>query len=206
MTVAEPGSSDAMPIRDAACVVVVDDSGTEPRLLLGRRHANQVFLPNKWVFPGGHVDAGDSADAARHAASGTWPLAENVRPFAVAAVRELAEETGNVIGDAAIATLRPLARAITPPGRPRRYDTWFFLTRRAAITGEGREADGELLDLAWFTVAETRRLDLPNITRLVLEDANVQLDATMGRDGLIPFYFHEAGSFRRTMIDPWGAG
>ncbi len=205
MTTPEPSLIDATQIRDAACVVVVDDGGREPRLLLGRRHASQIFLPNKWVFPGGRVDAGDLTTAARHAVAGAWPLAETIRPFAAAAVRELAEETGHVIGDAAIATLRPLARAITPPGQPRRYDTWFFLTARAAISNETRQADGELLDLAWFTFAGTRRLDLPAITRLVLEDAVEQLAGPPGSHARVPFYFDEAGRYRRTMIDPWGA-
>jgi 8-oxo-dGTP pyrophosphatase MutT (NUDIX family) len=205
MNTPEPLPADATPIRDAACLVIVDNSGSEPRLLLGRRHGTQIFLPNKWVFPGGRVDAGDITTAAQHAAAVAWPLAPSLRPFALAAVRELAEETGHDIRAADITGLQPLARAITPPGLPRRYDTWFFLTHRAAITGEGREADGELLDLAWFTFAGTRRLDLPSITRLVLEDAIVRLEAQPGSQARVPFYFDEAGRYRRTLIDPCGA-
>ena len=122
---------------------------------MGRRHADQVFLPDKWVFPGGRVDNGDRHLAARFDGDFTpRDLASDLRPFALAAVRELCEETGLVIGampaeagnlgdswHAFVATgyvpvpasLLPLARAITPPGRVRRYDTWFFTAQRSAL-------------------------------------------------------------------------
>lgn len=125
------------PIRDAACLVVVDTSGPEPTLLMGRRHASQIFLPDKWVFPGGRVEEDDRALADRFAGA-FMPanLADGIKPFALAAVRELCEETGLVIGTKSLfshqsaaweafaasghspspAELLPFARAITPPG------------------------------------------------------------------------------------------
>ncbi len=220
----EPPETDATPIRDAACVVVVDDDGSAPRLLLGRRHADQIFLPDKWVFPGGRVDPDDRAYAAATDTAGS----EGLRSFAYAAVRELYEETGLVIGDAggrsvaglegwrafaaagfapAIGHLEPLARAITPPGRPRRYDTWFFLARRRRIAAERAETDGELLDPGWFTVAECRRLDLPNITRLILDDVARHLENPEPRTSRgIPFYFQDSSGFQRTLIEPGCGG
>ena len=170
MTLPAPSSAatDTQPIRDAACVVVIDDGGAEPRLLLGRRRIDQVFLPDKWVFPGGRVDPHDHVYAAAPVTGTACTALAAVRPFAFAAVRELFEETGLALGEAvaspegardasralaatgympAIHALSPLARAITPPGRPRRYDTWFFLTYRRSITAEplkGRPPPGSL--------------------------------------------------------------
>lgn len=211
-------------IRDAACVIVIDHSKPEPTLLMGRRHADQVFLPDKWVFPGGRVDAADRTLADTF--DGPYVprnLAHELRPFALAAVRELSEETGLVIGSDAKHDLQdcwpaftaagyapapnhlyPLARAITPPGRVRRYDTWFFTASRTAVAEKQAAPDGELLDLNWFTVEDSRKLDLPNITRLVLDDVSARLQnpahATEFTGGELPFYYADACGFQRTLI------
>jgi 8-oxo-dGTP pyrophosphatase MutT (NUDIX family) len=206
--------------------VVVDDSEAEPKLLMGRRHANQVFLPEKWVFPGGRVDTCDL----RLATELPWDyrpedLAPEIRPFTLAAIRELWEEAGLIIGrekstdfdvpdgwrgfaDARYvpvpAWLVPLARAITPPGRVRRYDTWFFMARRRALAAAQSLPDGELLDLDWFTLDNARRLDLPNITRLVLNDVARRLacdhEAADFASENLPFYYQNACGFQRTLI------
>ncbi len=92
-------SDESTIIRVAACLVVVDTAAEEPTLLMGRRHANQIFLPSKWVFPGGRVDAEDRAMAEVFAGDfAPADLHHTIRPFALAAVRELSEETGLVIG------------------------------------------------------------------------------------------------------------
>lgn len=182
-------------IRPAACIVLVERTGPQPHMLMGRRHANQIFLPNKWVFPGGRVDRADSD-----------PDGDQPNRFAAAARRELREETGYVLPPSA--TLHPIARAITPPGRVRRYDTWFFITTKSANTTRIDEGDGELLDLNWFTLAAAQRLDLPNITRLIIDDVAGQLTAQMNTTATppkaqqIPFYFQQNGVYQRTLIDP----
>ena len=43
--------------RDAATLIIVRDT-TE--VLLGVRNARHVFMPHRYVFPGGRVDAGDA--------------------------------------------------------------------------------------------------------------------------------------------------
>lgn len=94
--------------RDAATLIVMDRATSPGKVLLGRRNANQVFMPGKLVFPGGRVDATD------HRAKVASPLAADVerrlilrsgnagaakaRGFAVAAVREAYEETGICLG------------------------------------------------------------------------------------------------------------
>ena len=45
--------------RDAATLIIVDSSSGEPRVLLGRRRLDMVFMPGRYVFPGGRVDPAD---------------------------------------------------------------------------------------------------------------------------------------------------
>src|SRR5262249_26880885 len=141
-----------------------------------------------------------------------------------AAIRETYEEAGLIIGAPltaarlptppvwrgflahgfvpALARLTFFARAITPPGRPRRYDTRFFCVPAAAVAHKVPVADGELSELEWHSLAHARSLELPNITRVVLEDlaeriAAGPLDAV---DSAVPFYHRRYGSFRRDLI------
>lgn len=209
------------PIRDAACLILVDRSQQDVRMLMGRRHSAQVFLPNKWVFPGGGVDDDDRALAQ----ISLWPRLEPTherRPFALAAVRETFEETGLLVcaadrqfadppkawktfagfgGAPDIDSLIPIARAITPPGRPRRFDTWFFAAEWNAGRYRAGEPDGELLDLDWFTVDNARQLDLPIITRLIVDDVATWISESAHEVGRrIPFYFQEKDSLKRELI------
>lgn len=94
--------------KDAATLIVVDRSGPEPKLLFGRRHARHVFMPGKFVFPGGRVDPADRMmptakplhpDTERKLRVGTrFTSANEVRALPLAAIRETFEETGIVIG------------------------------------------------------------------------------------------------------------
>ena len=175
---------------------------------MGRRLPTQIFLPNKWVFPGGRVDDADHTRAAHLSAlDGTAPYTAAHLPFVAAAVRETFEEAGIEIaafdaGDAATA-LTPLARAITPPGLPRRFDTWFYIADWDCARLATGTPDGELLDLGWFTIDQIRDLDLPLITRLVVDDvAIVTAAAPDPRPALVPFYFQSVDGYRRTLISP----
>lgn len=181
------------PIRDAATIVLLRDLGGTPGVLMGQRGATAAFMPSKYVFPGGAVDAGDAAvplagPLARdqHA---TLAAESRAAPEALtaAALRELAEETGQIIAapgtgcawpgfDGLLpdpAPLRFFFRAITPPGRPRRFDARFFLAPATALRTDpddfGR-AEDELGHLHWVPLAQARRLDLPFITEVVLEE------------------------------------
>ena len=240
MTASGSGDQDdgGTPVRDAACLILADRTQDEPRLLMGRRHASQVFLPNKWVFPGGRVEDDDRAFTALLAeTSGLMRSANHSLeakrgliqlPFALTAIRETFEETGLFLGrtSAEVVTglppawqkiidlglqpdfegFRPLARAITPPGNPRRFDTWFFIANWHPDSGVIGQPDGELLDLGWFTLAEVRGLDLPNITRLIVDDVASLVDqAPAPASGtLIPFYFQDVDGYQRTLIDGRG--
>lgn len=226
------------PIRDAACLILVDRTEAEPRVLMGRRLPSQVFLPNKWVFPGGRVDDDDRMLGAMMAEGSG--LARTGRDgdaaFALTAIREMFEETGLFAGRATTAGLdddvallppawraiwelglapdfehfRPLARAITPPGRPRRFDTWFFMCEWQADRSAAGQPDGELLDIGWFTVTEARALDLPLITRFIVDDVAMALGGEPDpwhtqEPPQIAFYYQETGAYQRVLVPYHGA-
>lgn len=150
--------------------------------------------------------------------------AAKARALALAAIRETYEEAGIIIGapvdghgtpiDASwrrffaqgfVPSLAPLtffARAITPPGRPRRFDTRFFCTEATAISFRGTPPEDELSDLVWMAIEEARSLELPPITRVILEDLGDRLRAgPLGQsDAPVPYYFHKGGTFKRQLI------
>ena len=118
------------------------------------------------------------------------------RALALAAIRETFEETGLALGVTdcgappeppdgvwarfaetgvfpTLEGLDLLARAITPPGRTRRFDARFFVgdAQWIAHRGEGViHAEAELTELVWVPLDEALGLDIPNITRMVLGD------------------------------------
>jgi 8-oxo-dGTP pyrophosphatase MutT (NUDIX family) len=146
------------------------------------------------------------------------------RALALAAVRETFEEAGLLIGvpapgepppkarvwqqffshgyRPALTALTFFARAITPPGRPRRYDTRFFCVAAEAIVHRVAAADGELSDLEWHSIEQARALELPNITRVVLEDLSERIAAGAMQkcDVPVPFYHRRNGTFHRDLI------
>jgi len=222
----------------AATLIVVDRSGAQPRLLMGRRRPDAVFLPDKYVFPGGRLEASDAgpepvgalprhdAGCLLRGARGGLDPARSARAFATAAIRETFEETGYLVAvdgappspdtDAAIGwprlvgsgvrpdlgRLRFVARAITPPGRPRRYDTRFFLADASAVRAVFPRTDGELAEVGWFGLEAVSAYDLPSITRMVLRDLEQALAG--GPNPEIPFYFWRSGSFRRALLSQRG--
>ncbi len=189
------------PIRDAASVLAIRRDGAEgPAVLMGRRGARAAFMPSKVVFPGGAVDAGDAGVDLARPIGGTCAsrLAMHgqaaVAALCAAAIRELAEETGLALGHPApwpdapagwaglarrglrpdAAPLRYLFRAVTPPGRSRRFDARFFVVEAEALTGDTTgfpDADAELAGLEWVPLARARALDVPFVTDLVLAEA-----------------------------------
>ena len=145
------------------------------------------------------------------------------RAISIAAARELFEETGLALGvpgtwpvappegwaGFAARGLRPVAdglrfvfRAITPPGRPRRFDARFFLADAAQVAGDAEDfsaACDELSHLHWVPLHETRRLDLPFITEVVLSE--VALILSGGVQPGVPFFDNSGPRpiFRRLM-------
>ena len=101
----------------------------------------------------------------------------------------------------AAGAMRFVFRAITPPGRTRRFDARFFLVPAAAITGDVNDfsaASDELAHLHWVPLAEARKLDLPFITEVVLSEVGALLRGH-GPDGGVPFFDNSTATpaFRR---------
>ena len=212
--------------RDAATLILLDHSGAAPRVLLGRRHAGHKFMPGKFVFPGGRIEACDRQmsiagplDAIveeKLNARTKRPSPAFARALALAAIRETFEETGLALGVTdygappaapegvwarfaatgvfpALDGLDFIARAITPPRRPKRFDTRFFVADAALIahrTPDIVHAEAELVELVWTPLDEAAKLDMPIITRVVLAELAAAARSGMSRFRARPFY-HE---------------
>jgi 8-oxo-dGTP pyrophosphatase MutT (NUDIX family) len=155
------------------------------------------------------------------------------RGLAVAALRETFEETGVLIGRPepdparlaraaacgegfsgfAAAGLLPalgglsfVARAITPPGLARRFDTRFFAVAATAVVGGfDRVAPSDELDGVGFVSFAEARADraLAPITRAVIDELERRLadDPDLVADSPIPFYRWNRGRFERRELD-----
>lgn len=207
---------DKSALRDAASIIVLRNRATRPAVLMGQRGASAAFLPSKFVFPGGAVDPGDAAIALASAlpASCAARLAEEsaatAETLAAAAIRELWEETGQIVGaqvpwpDApqgwrgyAATGHRPAGdklqfvfRAVTPPGRPRRFDARFFLLDAADLATDPDDfarAEDELAHLQWVPLDKARAFDLPFITEVVLAEVAARVTDT-APPALVPFF------------------
>ena len=105
-----------------------------------------------------------------------------------AALRELAEETGLALSPDAGNPLLFVFRAITPPGRTRRFDARFFLIEARQKAGAGQDftaACDELSHLHWVPLSRARELDLPFITEVVLAEV-AALIAAASEGPLLP--------------------
>ena len=220
--------------KDAATLIIIDRTGRDPKVLMGRRHHGHRFMPGKFVFPGGRTDPSDSRIAV---ASGLHPHEEakltagagrtslaRARAIALSAIRETYEEAGLLIGEKApfaagkaewqafadhgvrpaLSGLRLIARAITPPGRVRRFDTRFFSAWRGDVAVElpGGGPTNELEELVWLPLSEARNADIPDITRTVLGELEKRLagDPKLSPGGPAPFYRMIGKRFVRELL------
>ncbi|MFG1479603.1 NUDIX hydrolase [Xanthobacter sp. V4C-4] len=222
--------------KDAATLILVDRDGPAPRVLMGRRHPNLKFMPNMYVFPGGRLEPFDKlmpvhgvveAFSERRLMQAVQrPTLGRVRGLAAAAIREMYEETGLMVGTKDLGApaapcddwrafeqrgifpdleaLTFVARAITPPRRPRRFDTRFFVADAAAVCDEepGKVGEAsELVDLKWLTFEETKAQELPTVTRVVLEELAARIEAGFHPRLPVPSYAMRHGNFVRTLLD-----
>jgi 8-oxo-dGTP pyrophosphatase MutT (NUDIX family) len=209
--------------RDAATLILIDRSGSVPKVLLGRRHEKHRFMPGKFVFPGGRVEPSDKHMAFATALDDSHlkrlmrqvkrPSLVKAVAYALAAVRETHEETGIMLGvpsdkpiHAPSPTWEPfvkagivpdlsaihfIARAITPPKRPLRFDSRFFAADVSAIAQRDDGfvgPDKELVELVWMPITEASRLDMPGITAVALEELQDRIASGMSFDHPAPLY------------------
>jgi 8-oxo-dGTP pyrophosphatase MutT (NUDIX family) len=216
-----PGLHPNCRVRDAATLIIVDTSSGPARVLMGKRHLSHKFMPGKFVFPGGRVEPQDYLGGHRIA----LPMAVQIRllrslkgithphrarAIVHAALRETQEETGLIVqldkpehgaGETA-GPLSFIARAITPPGRPKRFDTRFFALPASSIAERGGIVDGEFSELAWLSLDEARLADLPLITRVILDELEERLERGALSDPAhpVPFYFKKGACFHRRVL------
>lgn len=207
---ADPSRPAKAPIpKDAATLILIRRAkaggGAGAEVLMGQRSKGHVFMPDKWVFPGGRVER---TDGLAPAATELAPDADEKlrlqarrrapRAFALAAVRETFEEAGLIVGRRGGSGLAPagwqaycahdaapelhklafVCRAITPPYRPRRFDARFFLADAEDVLLDDRpiaSGDQELLHTRWFSFDEAEKLDLPSVTRFVIGEVRARL-------------------------------
>lgn len=190
-----------VPIRDASTLILLRWAGPDAQVLMGQRGHRAAFMPNKFVFPGGAVDAADTqvqlTGVPADLCLGRLAAQAGVAPplgLAAAAIRELWEETGLILGQRApwagplpddwrgfadlgfrpdARALQFVFRAITPPGNSRRFDARFFLADATHVANDPDDftnAQDELSHLQWLPLADARQLDLPFVTEVVLAE------------------------------------
>ena len=221
--------------KDAATLILVDRSGSTPKVLLGKRHASHKFMPGKFVFPGGRVDPADKLMPAarpldlaaqdRLMKRVARPSPAKAQALALAAIRETFEESGLLLGAPATeipavpkgpweafaqAKILPdlqglyfIGRAITPPGRTRRFDARFFSLEASAIAHRIEGVTGpeaELVELVWMSLPDAKQLDLPAVTSVMLDELELRLAGDFRHDLPVPFYRMPFGRFIREML------
>lgn len=207
------------PIKDAATLILWRRRAGKLEVLMGERHGASAFMPNRYVFPGGRLDLTDyrirpalplnPVSTVRLArCRGTGP--RKGLALALAAIRETFEESGLRIaapGQAAKpvpanwaafcaggiapdpSPLLYVCRAITPPGRPRRFDARFFAAPAELAIGD-LTPSAELDKLSWVTRADTEGLPLPGITQYVIANLEhwLALPAAADPAQRVPFH------------------
>ncbi|MFK5979265.1 MAG: NUDIX hydrolase [Rhizobiaceae bacterium] len=153
------------------------------------------------------------------------PSKHRARSLGLAAIRETAEESGLLMGkktsyqtnnddwklfekqsvSPSLSSLRLIARAITPSGAPRRFDTWFFAAKSDEIAHtpeNGFDPSGELEELRWLTPQEAIESNTREITRVMLVELMNRLrdDPQLSPDYPVPCYFARQGKFSRQEI------
>lgn len=162
--------------RHAASLIVLRRSAADASVLMGTRGAGHRFMPNRLVFPGGRVDPADLRVRPAHPLRPDTEAAlrRSANPalataLAVAAARELDEETGLTLGEPPrLDRLHYLCRAVTPPGQPIRFNARFMAVEEDVVRGT-LAGSGELENLRYYSLEEALAFDLAWVTRRVLE-------------------------------------
>ncbi|QKV17981.1 NUDIX domain-containing protein [Oricola thermophila] len=171
----------------------------------------------------GSLHAGDAERLVKGmGAKGSLRRAE---ALAMSAIRETQEETGLLIGRQAgsdrvqaprswdafaragvvpdLSAIRYIARAITPPGRPRRFDTRFFAADARHVFNPDEliaNPEEELDEVRWIRFGDFDGIKVPDITVAILDLLADRLkdDPDLSRDMPVPFIRVENRRFLQT--------
>lgn len=232
---AQGGTDAPTLVRDAATLIIVDESGPRFLMgQRGGRHvfmAGRFVFPGGRVDD---CDR-DLAAASPLSGDVLERLTGDVAPgftgldaaaLAFAAIRETFEETGVLVGEErpfgaamppafaafaerglspAAGALVPVARAITPAGAPRRFDTRFFVISASSIAGITETFDpptDELERIGWVSAGALDDHSIAPITRTVLGEVMARMKDGSWRDASMkmPFYRVVDGGFRRDLV------
>lgn len=189
-------------------------------------------MPGYYVFPGGRLDQADgqwsgfAEDLPRQPKGHDWATHRKRLSLARAAIRETFEETGILVGQKgyplgpapkreiwqafvsagcapAFARLRLFARAVTPVSSPMRFNTRFFYALDCPLVGQPK-GNGELEDLHWRPVREVLRLQLAQVSALVLREAltHVRIGEKLRRRAPLFFWTRPESKARFTLARP----
>lgn len=231
-----PQNSGYIRPKNASTMILLDGPPSDPVILMGKRNKNLKFMPGALVFPGGSVDKFDGSVMPSEEMSPQTknrlissmrgkPTPRGARALCMAAIREVAEESGLLIGRKgtpdiphdhwqdfnresvipSISGLRLFARAITPPGLSRRFDTWFFIAHKSEVAFEpegGFAPDGELEELQWIRPEEAIAHETREITRVMLVELmhRLKTDHTLSDDYPAPYYHTKGKRFHKSEI------
>ncbi len=196
--------------RDAATIILWREGDRGIEVLMGVRSAKHRFMPQRLVFPGGRVDPGDRRAVAE---TELHPLTRRAlehrapprlaHALAVAAVRELWEETGLIMGRFEGGRLRPdlaplryLTRALTPAMSPVRFNARFLMAPARAAVGS-LAGSGELEHLDWYPVGKAPPHPLAIITEKVLGEFRDVMALPEGERERRPLFWYQGRDLRR---------
>ncbi len=180
----------------ASTIVLTAGSRSDPKILMGQRARRHDFMPSVFVFPGGRVDRADSyAPYVGDLTPRTERILEaaysprRARALVLASIRETWEETGLMLGrrenwsknlkhegwDAFreagfvpdLGDIEVFGRAVTPPHRHKRFDTWFFIKHLGEDTLDISDSV-ELLNVGWFSWDDIKDLKTARATDMML--------------------------------------
>lgn len=184
--IAPPGVE--MPVKPAVSVIVGRDTADGLEVFVQHRVTTMDFAAGVLVYPGGRVDPQDhEMGAALELPSDildshvrAWSKTELggdpdfAKALIATAQREVGEEAGATI---AATALKPWANWITPPGRTRRFDTYFYVARGEEI-GDLRHQTTEATNSEWMNVEHilaeeaAERLKLMRPTLVLLNEVH----------------------------------
>ena len=204
--------------KDASAIMVLDRSAGDIRVLVGKRSGRHAFMPDLYVFPGGRRDSVDNRlTPLRDYHPETFRMlrsslrednAARLRGLGICALRELFEETGlldaGVSMNADLSALRYVARAITPPGAVRRYDTHFFACYcdEIGLSPDQFGDSNELSDVHFVPLTGDPSIKMPRITTMILGELHsfVTIEPSLRYGNAVPWYFNRRGQHVRVMI------
>ena len=154
------------------------------------------------------------------------PTERRMRALALAAIRETFEETGLRIGAPSdesgagaapegwaeflaggrtptLEGVRFIGRAITPPGRNRRFDTRFFLrdvSRLEDLKTVKPTPDSELVDLVWVPINDAGAIEAVEITHIILGELRKLIAGGFAESLSRPMFRMRNGKFERIAL------